>query len=312
MGTVYSSVCQLIGRTPLVRMCRIEKELGLSARLLAKIEGMNPAGSAKDRVALTMIEEAERLGLLTPGATIIEPTSGNTGIGLAAVAAVRGYRVILVMPDTMSAERIKLLAAYGAQIVLSPGAEGMAGSIAMAEELARKTPGSWIPGQFDNPANPLAHYRTTGPELFEDADGQIDIFVCGVGTGGTLTGTGRYLKERLPDLKIVAVEPASSPLLSGGNAAPHGLQGIGANFIPGNLDRTLIDEVIPVTEADAYRAGRMLGRTEGILAGISAGAALAAATEVAARPENKDKTVAVLLPDHGDRYLSTPLFGEND
>lgn len=312
MGTVYSSVCQLIGRTPLVRMCRIEKELGLSARLLAKIEGMNPAGSAKDRVALTMIEEAERLGLLTPGATIIEPTSGNTGIGLAAVAAVRGYRVILVMPDTMSAERIKLLSAYGAQIVLSPGAEGMAGSIAMAEELARKTPGSWIPGQFDNPANPLAHYRTTGPELFEDADGQIDIFVCGVGTGGTLTGTGRYLKERLPDLRIVAVEPASSPLLSGGEAAPHGLQGIGANFIPGNLDRTLIDEVIPVTEEDAYRAGRMLGRTEGILAGISAGAALAAATEVAARPENKDKTVAVLLPDHGDRYLSTPLFGEND
>ena len=312
MGAICNSICDTVGRTPLVRLRRFEKEYNLSARLLAKVEGMNPAGSAKDRVALRMILDAEERGILAPGATVIEPTSGNTGIGLAAVAAARGYRAILTMPDTMSAERIRLLAAYGAEIVLTDGVEGMAGAIARAEELVRTTPGAWIPGQFENPANPDAHYRTTGPELYDDADGQIDIFVCGVGTGGTLTGTGRYLKERLPRLRIVAVEPASSPLLSGGKAAPHGLQGMGANFIPDNLDRSLIDEVIPVAEADAYRVGRQLGRLEGILAGISAGAVLSAALTVAARPENKDKTVAVLLPDNGDRYLSTPLFGENN
>ena len=308
MGKIYTSVCETVGRTPLVRMCRLEKEYRLGATLLAKIEGMNPAGSAKDRVALTMIEEAERKGLLAPGAVIIEPTSGNTGIGLASVAAARGYRAILVMPDTMSPERQRLLAAYGAEIVLSPGAEGMAGAIARAEELARELPGSFIPGQFENPDNPLAHYRTTGPEIYEDTEGKVDLLVVGVGTGGTLSGTGRYLKERIPSLRVVAVEPAASPVLSGGKAAPHGLQGMGANFLPANLDLSLVDEIISVREEDAYRMGRSLGRLEGILAGISAGAVLSAAAEVAAREENRGKTLVAILPDNGDRYLSTPLF----
>ena len=308
MGKIYTSVCETVGRTPLVRMCRLEKEYQLGATLLAKIEGMNPAGSAKDRVALSMIEEAERKGLLAPGAVIIEPTSGNTGIGLASVAAARGYRAILVMPDTMSPERQRLLAAYGAEIVLSPGAEGMAGAIARAEELARELPGSFIPGQFENPDNPLAHYRTTGPEIYEDTEGKVDVLVIGVGTGGTLSGTGRYLKERIPSLRVVAVEPAASPVLSGGKAAPHGLQGMGANFLPANLDLSLVDEILSVREEDAYRMGRSLGRLEGILAGISAGAVLSAAAEVAAREENRGKTLVAILPDNGDRYLSTPLF----
>ena len=310
MGKIYSSVCETIGKTPLLRMCRIEKEYGLNATLLAKVESMNPAGSAKDRVAYTMIEEAERSGRLVPGSVIIEPTSGNTGIGLASVAAARGYRVILVMPDTMSAERRRLLAAYGAEIVLSRGEDGMAGAIACAEELARRTPNSFIPDQFSNPDNPLAHYRTTGPEIYGDTDGNVDIFVCGVGTGGTLSGVGKYLKEKDPHVRIVAVEPAASPLLSQGRAGAHGLQGIGANFIPDNLDRTLIDEILPVTEEDAYRVGQQLGRLEGILCGITSGAALHAAISVAKRSENRGKTVVVLLPDHGDRYLSTPLFAE--
>ena len=311
MGKIYTSVCQIIGKTPLLRLSRVEQSHGLGVTLLGKMEGLNPAGSAKDRVALSMVEAAERDGRLTPGAVILEPTSGNTGIGLAAVAASRGYRAMFVMPDTMSAERIRLLAAYGAEIVLTPGGEGMAGAIARAEELARELPNSFIPDQFANPDNPRAHYETTGPEIWADTDGQVDIFVAGVGTGGTITGTGRYLKEKNPKVHIVAVEPASSPLLSEGRAGAHGLQRIGANFVPDNLDRTVIDEILPVTEEEAYRAGRALATREGILCGITSGAALHAALTVAARPENRGKTVVVLLPDNGDRYLSTPLFLES-
>ena len=308
MGKIHSSICEIIGRTPLMRMRRMETKYGLDAVLLAKLEGLNPAGSAKDRVALSMILAAEKDGRLQPDSVIIEPTSGNTGIGLAAVAAARGYRTVLVMPDTMSEERIRLLAAYGAEIVLSDGASGMAGSIAKAKELAATLPHSMIPDQFANPDNPRAHYETTGPEIWADTDGNVDVFVCGVGTGGTLTGAGRYLKEKNPNVKIVAVEPAASPLLSGGRSGPHGLQGIGANFVPENLDKTLIDEILPVTEEDAYRIGAEIGTSEGVLCGITSGAALYAAITVASRPENQGKTVVALLPDNGDRYLSTPLF----
>jgi len=308
MSNIYTSADQLIGRTPLLELTNLEKTEQLSATLLAKLEFFNPAGSAKDRVALNMILDAEEKGILKPGATIIEPTSGNTGIGLAAVATCRGYKAVIVMPDSMSAERQILMGAYGAQLVLTPGAEGMTGAIAKAEALAKEIPGSFIPDQFSNPANAEAHYRTTGPELWADTDGHIDIFVASVGTGGTITGTGRYLKEQNPNIKIVAVEPAESPLLSGGKAGPHGIQGIGANFIPKVLDTGIYDEIIPVTTEDAYAMGRKLGITEGILCGISSGAALYAATEVAKRPENAGKTVVVLLPDTGDRYLSTPMF----
>ena len=308
MGKVYTSVEQLIGKTPLLELSHLEEELGLSARLLAKLEGLNPGGSAKDRVAMAMIDEAERAGTLKPGATIIEPTSGNTGIGLAVMAAARGYRAIIVMPDTMSVERRQLMKAYGAELVLTEGGRGMSGAIAKAEELAARIPGSFIPGQFANPANPAAHYASTGPEIWADTDGRVDVFVAGVGTGGTLTGVGRYLKEKNPAIRVVAAEPAASPLLSGGTAGPHGLQGIGANFIPQVLDREIYDEVIPVTEEDAYAMGRLLGRREGVLAGISSGAALWAAVRVAGRPENAGKTVVTLLPDTGDRYLSTEMF----
>ena len=308
MARIFTSADQLIGGTPLLELTHLEENEHLSAKILAKLEFFNPGGSAKDRVALNMILDAEEKGLLKPGATIIEPTSGNTGIGLAAVAAARGYRTIIVMPDSMSAERQILMGAYGAQLVLTPGAEGMSGAIAKAEELTAAIPGSFIPDQFSNPANSQAHYRTTGPEIWEDTDGQMDIFVASVGTGGTITGTGRYLKEKNPAVKVVAVEPAESPLLSGGKAAPHGIQGIGANFIPKVLDTGIYDEIIPVTTEDSYVTGRLLGKTEGILCGISSGAALYAAMELAKRPENAGKTIVVLLPDTGDRYLSTPLF----
>ena len=308
MGTVYTSADQLIGRTPLLRLQRIESSEQLQGKLLAKLESFNPAGSVKDRVALAMVEDAEKRGLLKPGATIIEPTSGNTGIGLAAVAAVRGYRTIIVMPDTMSVERQLLMAAYGAQVVLTPGCEGMSGAIAKAEALAQDIPGSFIPGQFENPANAQAHFSTTGPEIWEDTDGDADIFVAGVGTGGTITGVGSYLKSKKSSVQVVAVEPAASPLLSQGTAGSHGLQGIGANFIPQVLDTGIYDRIIPVTEEQAYNAARLLGRQEGILAGISSGAALHAAMELAKLPENTGKTIVVLLPDTGDRYLSTPLF----
>ena len=307
---VYRTIDQLVGRTPLLEVSRYAAHNRLNATILAKLEYLNPAGSAKDRVALQMIRCAEEQGLLTPGATIIEPTSGNTGIGLAAMGIARGYRVILTMPDSMSAERRALLAAYGAQLVLTDGALGMSGAIAKAQELSRSIPGSWIAGQFDNPANPQAHYLTTGPEIWADTDGRVDIFVAGAGTGGTISGTGRYLKEQNPDMKIVAVEPASSPLLSEGHAGPHGLQGIGANFVPDNLDLSLVDEIIPVTEEDAYAAGRALARCEGVLCGITSGAALHAASVLARRPENHGKVIVALLPDTGDRYLSTPLFAE--
>ena len=310
MHRIYTSVEQLIGRTPLLELTHIEQAENLNARLLAKLESFNPGGSAKDRVALSMLNDAEASGILQPGATIIEPTSGNTGIGLAVMAAARGYRAIIVMPDTMSVERQLLMTAYGAELVLTDGKLGMTGAIAKAEELHASIPGSFIPGQFENPANPQAHYLTTGPEIWEDTEGHVDIFVAGVGTGGTITGTGRYLKEHKPDVKVVAVEPAGSPLLSGGQAGPHGLQGIGANFIPAALDTGIYDEVIPVTEANAYAAGRLLGRSEGVLAGISSGAALWAALEVAKREENAGKTIVVLLTDTGDRYLSTPLFAD--
>jgi cysteine synthase A len=310
MGRIYTSVEQLIGGTPLLELRNIEREEGLEARLLAKLEYLNPAGSAKDRAALAMIEDAERRGALKPGAVIIEPTSGNTGIGLAAVGVPRGYRVVIVMPDTMSAERRTLMKAYGAELVLTPGAGGMAAAIEKAEALAREIPGSFIPDQFSNPANARAHFDTTGPELWEDTEGQVDVFVAGVGTGGTVTGAGRYLKSRKSGVRIVAVEPASSPLLSEGRAGSHGLQGIGANFVPALLDREILDEIIPVTESDAYETGRRLGRSEGVLAGISSGAALWAALQVARRPESRGKTVAVLLPDTGDRYLSTEMFAE--
>ena len=308
MAQIFTSADQLIGKTPLLELRHLEEKEQLSAKILAKLEFFNPGGSAKDRVALSMILDAEEKGILKPGSTIIEPTSGNTGIGLAAVAAARGYRTIIVMPDSMSVERQILMGAFGAELVLTPGKDGMSGSIAKAEELAKEIPGSFIPDQFSNPANAMAHYRTTGPEIWADTDGQVDIFVASVGTGGTITGTGRYLKEHNPNIKIVAVEPAESPLLSGGKAAPHGIQGIGANFIPKVLDTGIYDEIIPVTTEDAYATGRKLGITEGILCGISSGAALHAALEVAKRPENAEKTIAVLLPDTGDRYLSTPMF----
>ena len=309
MGKIYTSVDQLIGRTPLLELARLERQEGLEARILAKLEYLNPAGSVKDRVAKAMLDDAEQRGILKPGATVIEPTSGNTGIGLASVAAARGYQVVIVMPDTMSLERRQLMKAYGARLVLTPGAQGMAGAIQKAEELAAETPGSFIPGQFDNPANPAAHRAATGPEIWEDTDGEIDIFVAGVGTGGTITGVGGYLKENDPSIWVVAVEPATSPLLSQGRSGPHGIQGIGANFVPGALDTGVYDEVIPVEDQDAYAAGRLLGRTEGVLVGISSGAALWAAIQLAKRPENKGRTIVVLLPDTGDRYLSTEMFG---
>ena len=310
MPRIYTSADQLIGRTPLLELTNLQKNEHCKARVLAKLEYFNPAGSAKDRVALSMINDAEARGLLKPGSTIIEPTSGNTGIGLASVAAARGYNCIIVMPDSMSMERQILMGAYGAQLVLTPGKDGMTGAIAKAEELAREIPSSFIPDQFGNPANSKAHYLTTGPEIWEDTEGAVDIFVAGVGTGGTITGTGEYLKEQNPNIQVVAVEPADSPLLSGGKAGPHGLQGIGANFIPKVLNTEIYDEIIPVTSGQAYDMGRKLGKTEGVLVGISSGAALYAAMELAKRPENEGKTIVVLLPDTGDRYLSTPMFTE--
>ena len=305
MGKIYTSTEQLIGRTPL-----LELKTETPARLLVKLECFNPGGSAKDRAAKAMLDDAEKRGILKPGAVIIEPTSGNTGIGLALVGSLRGYRAIIVMPDSMSVERQKLMAAYGAQVVLTPGSLGMAGAIAKAEELAASIPGSFIPGQFVNPANAQAHFDTTGPEIWEDTEGNVDIFVAGVGTGGTITGVGRYLKEKNAKVQVVAVEPAASPVLSGGKAGPHGLQGIGANFVPEVLDRAVIDEVVTATEADAFAAAREFGGKQGVLVGISSGAALWAAKEIACRPENEGKTIVALLPDSGERYLSTALFGE--
>ena len=310
MSNIYTAAEQLIGRTPLVELGRYAAAHDLQSRILAKLECFNPGGSSKDRVGKAMIDDAERRGLLSPGATIIEPTSGNTGIGLAAVAAARGYRCIIIMPDTMSLERQKLMVGYGAELILTPGAEGMTGSIRKAQELAAQIPGAFIPDQFNNPANARAHYDTTGPEIWSDTDGQVDIFVAGVGTGGTLTGVGRYLKEQNPNVKVVAVEPAGSPLLSGGKAGSHNLQGMGANFIPSVLDQSIYDEVLPVWEQDAYAAARELGTKEGLLVGISSGAALHGAKVLAQRPENKGKTIVALLPDTGERYLSTALFAE--
>lgn len=310
MGRIVTSVEQLIGNTPLLELTHIQKKDALHARILAKLEGMNPAGSAKDRVAMQMLDDAERRGLIGPGSVIIEPTSGNTGIGLCAVAASRGYRVLIVMPETMSRERMQLMRAYGAELVLTEGALGMQGAIDRAQALARQMPGAFIPGQFDNLANPQAHYETTGPEIERDTEGRIDFFVAGVGTGGTITGAGRYLRERHPDLRIVAVEPAASPVLSGGKAGPHGLQGIGAGFVPGVLNTSIYDEIVTVREEDAYAAARRMAREEGVLVGISSGAALHAALQIAARPQNAGKTVVVFLPDSGERYLSTPLFAE--
>ena len=306
---IYHSVSQLVGNTPLLSVDNYVRQRQLPATILAKLERFNPAGSAKDRIALEMLDQAEATGALQPGGTVIEPTSGNTGIGLAAMAVARGYRVILTMPASMSAERRAMLKAYGAELVLVETG-GMAGAVTKAEELAASTPGSFIPSQFDNPANPAAHYKTTGPEIWRDAEGHVDIFVAGVGTGGTISGVGRYLKEQNPSIRIVAVEPASSPLLSQGHAGPHGLQGIGANFVPGNYDSSVVDEIVTVTDEDAYRTGRLLARTEGVMAGITSGAALWAADELARRPENKGKTIVALLPDDGNRYLSTPLWSE--
>ena len=308
MSNIYTSVSQLIGRTPLLEICNMEKKDGLKARVLVKLEGCNPAGSAKDRVALAMIDDAEARGILKPGSVIIEPTSGNTGIGLCSVAAARGYKCIIVMPDSMSMERRLLMTAFGGELVLTPGAEGMSGAIAKAEELAKEYPNSFIAGQFVNPANPEAHYRTTGPEVWEDTDGKVDIFVAGIGTGGTITGTGRYLKEKNPAVLVVGMEPADSPLLTKGVAGPHGIQGIGANFVPEILDRTILDAVVTVTTEQAYAAGRRLGAEEGILAGISAGGALHTALELARLPENEGKTIVALLPDSGERYLTTPMY----
>lgn len=308
MSKIYTSADQLIGRTPLLELTNIEKKYGLKAKILAKLEYFNPAGSAKDRVALQMINDAEEAGVLKPGATIIEPTSGNTGIGLASIAAARGYRIIIVMPDSMSVERRLLMKAYGAELVLTPGAQGMSGAIARAEDLAREIPGSFIPSQFTNPSNPKAHLLTTGPEIWADTQGCVDIFVAGVGTGGTITGVGRFLKDKNPAVKVVAVEPAASPVLSQGRSGPHGLQGIGANFVPEVLDTGIYDEIIPITDEAAFAAGRDMGRTEGILVGISSGAALSAAIQLAQRPENEGKTIVALLPDTGDRYLSSPMF----
>ena len=308
MSRIYTSADQLIGKTPLLELTHIEKKYGLKAKLLAKLEYFNPAGSVKDRVARAMIDDAEAKGLLKEGSVIIEPTSGNTGIGLASVAAARGYRIIIVMPDTMSVERRQLMKAYGAELVLSEGAKGMKGAIAKADELAREIPNSFIPGQFVNPANPKAHFETTGPEIYEDTDGEVDIFVAGVGTGGTITGVGQYLKSKKPEVKVVAVEPRSSAVLSTGVAGAHKIQGIGAGFVPDVLDTRIYDEIIPVENDDAFAAGREIGRSEGVLVGISSGAAVWAAVELARRPENEGKTIVALLPDTGDRYLSTPLF----
>ena len=310
MANIYTSADQLIGKTPLLELTHIEKALGLKAKILAKLEYLNPAGSVKDRVAKAMIDDAEEKGLLKPGSVIIEPTSGNTGIGLAAVAAARGYRIIIVMPDTMSVERRQLMKAYGAELVLSEGAKGMKGAIAKADELAAEIPDSFIPGQFVNPANPKAHFETTGPEIYADTDGKVDFFVAGVGTGGTITGTGKFLKEKNPAVKVVAVEPKTSAVLSTGIAGSHKIQGIGAGFVPDVLDTKIYDEIIPVDNDDAFAVGKEMGHREGVLVGISSGAALWAAIELAKRPENAGKTIVVLLPDTGDRYLSTPLFAD--
>lgn len=308
MAKIYNSIEELVGRTPLLRLNKIEKACGAVAKIFAKLEYFNPAGSVKDRVAYKMILDAERDGILKPGGVIIEPTSGNTGIGIAAIAAARGYKAIMVMPDTMSVERQKLIAAYGARIVLSDGELGMRGSIELAEQIMRETPGSIIAGQFDNPANPKAHYESTGPEIFEDTDGEVDIFVSAVGTGGTLSGTAKFLKEKKPEVKVIAVEPKDSPVLSGGRAGKHGIQGIGAGFIPKILDTGAYDEVVTVTESESYEAARLAGKCEGVLVGISSGAALSAAIKVAVRPESKGKNIVVILPDTGERYLSTDLF----
>ncbi len=309
MSRIYASADELIGNTPLLEVKNIEREEGLAAKVLVKLEYFNPAGSVKDRIAKAMIDDAEEKGLLQPGSVIIEPTSGNTGIGLASVAAARGYRIIIVMPETMSVERRQLMKAYGAELVLSEGAKGMKGAIAKADELAKEIPGAFIPGQFVNPANPAAHYAATGPEIWRDTDGQVDIFVAGVGTGGTITGVGQYLKEQNPQVKVVAVEPASSPVLSEGKAGAHMIQGIGAGFVPEVLNTAVYDEIIPVSNEDALATGRRMGRSEGVLVGISSGAALWASLELAKRPENAGKTIVALLPDTGDRYLSTPMFG---
>ena len=310
MSKIYTSADQLIGRTPLLELVHIEKEEKLEAKVLAKLEYFNPAGSVKDRIAKAMIDDAEAKGLLKPGSVIIEPTSGNTGIGLASVAAARGYRILIVMPETMSVERRQLMKAYGAELVLTEGAKGMKGAIAKADELAKELPNSFIPGQFVNPANPAVHKATTGPEIWEDTDGNVDIFVAGVGTGGTVTGTGEYLKSQNPNVKVVAVEPASSPVLSQGHAGAHKIQGIGAGFVPDVLDTKIYDEIITVENDDAFATGRLIGKHEGVLVGISSGAAVWAAIELAKRPENKGKTIVALLPDTGDRYLSTPLFAD--
>jgi cysteine synthase A len=310
MSKIYTSADQLIGRTPLLELTHIEKELGLKAKILAKLEYFNPAGSVKDRIAKAMIDDAEQKGLLKEGSVIIEPTSGNTGIGLASVAAARGYRIIIVMPDSMSVERRQLMKAYGAELVLTEGAKGMKGAIARAEELAKEIPSSFLPGQFVNPANPKAHCETTGPEIYEDTDGKVDYFVAGVGTGGTITGTGEYLKSKNPAIRVVAVEPKTSAVLSTGVAGPHKIQGIGAGFVPQVLDTKVYDEIIPVENDDAFTTGRLVGRKEGVLVGISSGAALWAAIELAKRPDSEGKTIVVLMPDTGDRYLSTPLFAE--
>ena len=308
MSKIYTSADQLIGKTPLLELTHIEKKYGLKAKVLAKLEYFNPAGSVKDRIARKMLDDAEAAGKLTPDSIIIEPTSGNTGIGLASVAAARGYRIIIVMPETMSVERRQLMKAYGAELVLTEGAKGMKGAIAKADELAKEIPNSFVPGQFVNPSNPKAHYETTGPEIFEDTDGEVDIFVAGVGTGGTITGVGEYLKDKKPGVKIVAVEPATSAVLSTGVAGAHKIQGIGAGFVPDVLDTKVYDEIIPVSNEAAFEAGKLIGKSEGVLVGISSGAAAYAAIELAKRPENEGKTIVVLLPDTGDRYLSTPLF----
>ena len=310
MSKIYKSADELIGKTPLLELSHIEEKLGLKAKIVAKLEYFNPAGSVKDRVAKAMIDDAEKKGLLKKGSVIIEPTSGNTGIGLASVAAARGYRIIIVMPETMSVERRQIMKAYGAELVLSDGAKGMKGAIAKAEELAREIPDSFIPGQFVNPANPQAHFDTTGPEIYEDTDGNIDYFVAGVGTGGTITGVGKYLKSKLPAVKVVAVEPATSAVLSTGVAGPHKIQGIGAGFVPDVLDTKIYDEIIPVANEDAFATGKLIGKSEGVLVGISSGAAVWAAIELAKKPENEGKTIVVLLPDTGDRYLSTPIFAD--
>ena len=310
MSNIYKSADELVGKTPLLELTHIEEKLGLKAHILAKLEYFNPAGSVKDRIAKAMIDDAEKKGLLKKGSVIIEPTSGNTGIGLSSVAAARGYRIIIVMPETMSVERRQLMKAYGVELVLTEGTKGMKGAIAKAQELAKEIPDSFIPGQFENSANPEAHYKTTGPEIYEDTDGKVDFFVAGVGTGGTVTGTGKYLKEKIPGVHVAAVEPESSPVLSAGKSGPHKIQGIGAGFVPDVLDTSVYDEVIPVSNESAFEYGKLIGKTEGVLVGISSGAALYAAVEIAKRPENDGKTIVVLFPDTGDRYLSTPLFAD--